>query len=74
MEDRVVQWLMGDSDLAVKFRTQTEMLKLKHDCFEVKTAREKFLLSDNESQCYPSLMRIRSVRLLKVLHRQCLDS
>ena len=44
--DTVIRWLLEDDNLAVKYRTQTEILGLMHNDKEVKTVHDALLSSD----------------------------
>lgn len=47
MNDNVVQWLLEDSNPAVKYRTKTELINLDYNSQDVKSSREQLLLSDD---------------------------
>ena len=47
MNDTVLQWLLDNSDPAVRFRTLTELLGMDRSSDEVVATRDKLILSDN---------------------------
>lgn len=54
LENTVIQWLLEDTDPAVKYRTQTELLDINKDSKEVKLTYKTLMSSD----CVKSVMSL----------------